>query len=217
VRDILFDVAAAARSVSRRATDGGEQVAVAVSRTYPASVEDVWHALTDPDRLRRWFAPVSGDLRPGGQFQVEGNAGGDIRRCEPPSRLTVTWGGEVSVVDVRLTAYGDGDGGGGGTTLTLEHTVPIEIAGSGAGALYVGPGWDVTVLGLAGFLAGDVVDDPAVWEESLEVQRFNERSIAAWAEVLAAGDTATAEEVAAAAEVARAQFTPGLSGEPATG
>jgi uncharacterized protein YndB with AHSA1/START domain len=208
VRDILLEVAAAARSVSRRGAEGSEEVAVTVRRTYPASVEDVWDALTDPERLGRWFAPVTGDLRAGGTFQVEGNAGGEIRRCEPPSRLTVTWGGEVSVVDVRLTADA------GGTTFSLEHTVPLEIAGSGAGGLFVGPGWDAAVLGLAGFLAGDVVEDPVAWESAPEMQPFYARSIDAWVEVVTASGTATADEVAVATEVARAQFTPDLVAGP---
>ncbi|MFW3172153.1 SRPBCC family protein [Geodermatophilus sp. CPCC 206100] len=205
MRDILEEVAAAARSVARRGTGDDEQVAVTVRRTYGAAVEDVWDAVTDPDRLGRWFAPVTGDLRDGGAFQVEGNVGGDIVRCERPHRLTLTWGGPVSVVDVRLRADGDR-----ATTLELEHTVPVAIAGSGAGALYVGPGWDVGVLGLGQYLDGVVVADVPAWEGSAEVQRFTERAIAAWVEVVAGSGTASGEETAAAAEVARAQFTPDL-------
>jgi len=43
----------------------------------------------------------------------------------------VTFGGESSIVDVRLSDDGQQ------TLLTLTHSVPIELAGSGAGALYV--------------------------------------------------------------------------------
>ena len=205
MKDILDELGATSRGVRRQRTDGTEEVVVVIRRTYDAAVEDVWAAVTDPGRLRRWLLPVSGDLRVGGTFQLEGNAGGEIRRCEAPHRLSVTWGMESSVVDVRLSADG-----GERTVLDLEHSVPLEIAGSGAGALYVGPGWDVTVHGLADFLAGVVVDDPAAWEGTLEGQRFSARSIAAWTEAIGAGDTATADEIAVAAEVARAQFTPDL-------
>jgi len=205
VKDILDELGATSRGVRRQRSDGTEEVVVVIRRTYDAAVEDVWAAVTDPDRLRRWLLPVTGDLRVGGTFQLEGNAGGDIRRCEAPHRLSVTWGMESSVVDVRLAADGDER-----TVLDLEHSVPLEIAGSGAGALYVGPGWDVSIHGLADFLAGVVVDDPAAWEGTLEGQRFSARSIAAWTEAIAAGDTATADEIAVAAEVARAQFTPDL-------
>ncbi|HET6393984.1 MAG TPA: SRPBCC family protein, partial [Blastococcus sp.] len=205
MKDILDELGATSRGVRRQRSDGTEEVVVVIRRTYDAAVEDVWAAVTDPDRLRRWLLPVTGDLRVGGTFQLEGNAGGDIRRCEAPHRLSVTWGMESSVVDVRLAADGDER-----TVLDLEHSVPLEIAGSGAGALYVGPGWDVSIHGLADFLAGVVVDDPAAWEGTLEGQEFSARSIAAWTEAIAAGDTATADEIAVAAEVARAQFTPDL-------
>ena len=205
MKDILDEVGATSRGVRRRRTDGTEEVVVVIRRTYEAAVEDVWAALTDPERLRRWFLPVSGDLRVGGAYQLEGNVGGQIRRCEAPDLLSVTWGMDSSVVDVRLSADGDRR-----TVLDLEHSVPLEIAGSGAGALYVGPGWDISVQGLATFLDGVVVDDPAAWEGTLEGQQFAARSIAAWADAIGSGDTATGEEIAVAAEVARAQFTPDL-------
>ena len=43
-----------------------------------APVEEVWDALTDPDRIRRWMMPITGELKVGGSFQLEGNAGGEI-------------------------------------------------------------------------------------------------------------------------------------------
>ena len=203
MKDILDELADTSRGVRRQRTDGTEEVVVVIRRTYDAALEDVWDAVTDPERLRRWFLPVSGDLRVGGAYQLEGNVGGEIRRCEAPSRLSVTWGMESSVVDVRLSADGDAR-----TVLDLEHSVTLEIAGSGAGALYVGPGWDVSVRGLAEFLRGAVVDDPAAWEGTIEGQRYSARAIDAW--VAAIGNTAGADEIAVAAEVARAQFTPDL-------
>lgn len=204
MKDILDELGATSRGVRRQRADGTEEVVVVIRRTYDAAVEDVWSAVTDPDRLRRWLLPVTGDLRVGGQYQLEGNAGGEIRRCEAPRRLSVTWGMESSVVDVRLSPEGDR------TVLDLEHSVPVEIAGSGAGALYVGPGWDISIRALADFLDGVVVADPAAWEGTLEGQQFSARSITAWTEAIGAGDTATADEIAVAAEVARAQFTPDL-------
>ncbi len=89
------------------------------------------------------------------------------------------------------------------------HRARSEFAGSAAGALYVGPGWDVTVLALADHLPGADVDDPAAWENTVEVQRYSERTIAAWGEVATASG-ASADDVAAAVQMARAQFTPDL-------
>ena len=201
MKDILEELAATVRDVARRGVGDDALIAVSLRREYEAEVEDVWQAVTDPQRLARWFAPVSGDLREGGTFQVEGNAGGEIRQCVPPSALTVTWGGPVSVVSVRLTASG------AGTCLELEHTVPAAFAGSGAGALYVGPGWDVALLGLALWLLGELVDDPAVWEASPEVREVNARSIDAWIATVTTSGTATDDELAAATAAAHAQFT----------
>ena len=210
MRDLLDEVIAAHRDVRRRGSGDGEEISAVVRRRYDAAAADVWDAVTDPERLRRWFAPVSGDLRVGGAFQVEGNAGGDVRECDPPHALAVTWGGPESVVRVRLTPDGDS-----ATVLELEHSVPVAFVGSGAGALYVGPGWDVAVLGLARFLAGEVVDDPAAWEGTPEGQRYALATIRAWSD--AVGGTATAEEVAAAAEASRAQFAPDLAGTEQAG
>jgi len=131
--DMLEELAAIHRNVVRN--DAGEKVAVTLSRAYDAKAEDVWDALTNPERLPRWFYPISGDLRVGGSFQLEGNAGGKIRRCDRQTWLRVTFGGPDSVLDVHLAATGDK------TTVELTHTVPLAMAGSGAGALFVGPGW----------------------------------------------------------------------------
>jgi uncharacterized protein YndB with AHSA1/START domain len=210
VKDVLEELAATAREVARRGAGDDELIAVTLRREYPAEVEEVWEAVTDPERLARWFAPVGGDLREGGTFSVEGNAEGQIRECVRPSALTVTWGGPVSVVRVRLSASG------ASTVLELEHTVPAAFAGSGAGALYVGPGWDVALLGLTLWLRGELVEDPAAWEASPEVREVSAGSIEAWIATVTASGTATDDEVAAAIAAARAQFTPEQA-DPAAG
>jgi uncharacterized protein YndB with AHSA1/START domain len=201
--DIAQHLQAIHREVGKAKDEGGgEVVSVVLRRTYAASVDDVWSALTDPDRIRRWFYPLTGDLRPGGTFQLEGNAGGEIRRCEPPRLLEVTFGGPTSVVELRLRSASDD------TELELVHTVPIEMAGSGAGALFVGPGWDGALLGLALLLAGEVIEDPTAMANSPEVREFSAGSIAAWVAVVDASGTATADEIAAGEQMAKAQFTP---------
>ena len=40
------------------------------SQKKPVENRDLWEALTSAERIPRWFAPVSGDLRLGGRFQV---------------------------------------------------------------------------------------------------------------------------------------------------
>jgi len=203
--DIPNQLAAIYREVGDR--DGGEAVGVLLRRSYDAAIEDVWDAVTDPDRIRRWFLPLSGDLRVGGNFQLEGNAGGEILTCEPPRLLRVTFGGPTSVVELRLSASGDEE-----TVLELEHTVPMEIAQSGAGALYVGPGWDGALMGLDLFLHGEVVDDPVAAASSPETQEFSKQSVHAWTAAVESSGTAGADEIAAASEASLAHFAPDLNG-----
>lgn len=197
--DMVEELAAIHRSVVR--DDDGDTVAVTLSRTYDADVEEVWDALTNPERLPRWFYPVSGDLRAGGSFQFEGNAGGEIRQCDRPNRLQVTFGGPESIVSVSLAETGDA------TTVELTHTVPLAMAGSGAGALFVGPGWDGALLGLGIHLRGELVGDPVEAANSPEVIEFNGGSISRWTEAIETSGTATPEEIAGARKAAVAQYT----------
>lgn len=200
---IVFDMVEELAAIHRRvALDGtGETVSVTLSRTYEADGEDVWDALTDPDRIRRWFYPVSGELTVGGSFQLEGHAGGEIRRCDRPDHLQVTFGGPESVLDVRLSGAGER------TTVELTHTVPLAMAGSGAGALFVGPGWDGALLAIGLHLRGVQAGDPIEAANSPAVIDFNRGSIDRWTEAVEASGTATAEETAGAREAAVAQYT----------
>jgi uncharacterized protein YndB with AHSA1/START domain len=208
--DIASQLNAIHRQVEKHApADGsGERVSVLLRRSYDAPIGEVWEAVTQPDRIKRWLMPISGELRVGGTFQLEGNAGGEILTCEPPRLLKVSFGGPSSIVEVRLTPEGDSD-----TVLELEHTVPIEMAQSGAGALYVGPGWDGALLGLGLFLGGEAVGDPVAAASSPQAQEFSKQSVHAWAEVVKDSGTATAEQLAAATEVSLAQFAPDQVGQ----
>ncbi|MEV1129659.1 SRPBCC family protein [Agromyces sp. NPDC049794] len=197
--DLFEELAAIHRSVVR--DEAAETVSVTVARTYDADRDDVWDALTNPERIPRWFYPITGELVPGGTFQLEGNAGGEIRRCDRPTALQVTFGAPDSVLDVRLAASGDG------TTLELVHTVPIAMAGSGAGALFVGPGWDGALLSLGIQLRGESAGDPLEAANSPEVIEFNRGSIDRWTEAVESSSTASAEEIAGAREAAVAQYT----------
>jgi len=203
VIDITTQIGAIHREVATKPAEGGEVVSALLRRHYDAPIEDVWDAVTDPARVKRWFLPVSGDLREGGDFQLEGNAGGRILRCDPPRLLRATFGGETSRVEVRLTTDGDA-----ATTLELEHTVPLAFAGSGAGALYVGPGWDGTLMALGRFLAGDHAHDPGAAEGSPEGLEFSRQSVQAWTAAIEASGTAAPDDIAAAVEASLAQFAP---------
>ena len=135
---------------------------IVAERSYPTSADDVWDALTSPERLPRWFMPISGDLELGGRYQLEGNAGGTIDTCDPPKHLGVTWefGGSVGWVDVYVAGAGDD------TTLRLEHVGLVDDFDDkwdefGPGA--VGVGWDLSLLGLGEHLAtgADLIRTPS--------------------------------------------------------
>jgi uncharacterized protein YndB with AHSA1/START domain len=205
--DIATQLKAIDREVDRRHGPAGEEVGVRIRRTYDAAIADVWDALTDPDRMKRWFLPVSGDLRVGGTFQLEGNAGGEILGCEPPRLLKVSFGGPASLVELRLSPEGEDR-----TTLELEHTVPIAMAQSGAGALVVAPGWDGGFVALDLYLRDELGDDPVAAANSLEGQELSRQSVDAWVAVVRASGTATADEIAAATQMSLAQFAPDLAG-----
>jgi uncharacterized protein YndB with AHSA1/START domain len=184
MKDLIDELHAAKRAVGTGTLPAGDAWVVTLSRSYPAGVEDVWDAITNPERIPRWFLPVSGDLRPGGTYQLEGNAGGEIRACEPPRRLLLTWifgepprPEDSSMVEVVL----DPDGDDGGTTLTLTHTavVPPDMWDAfGPGA--VGVGWDGALLGLSAHFAGVELGSPEELEKSPEMRGFYTASSEAW-------------------------------------
>jgi uncharacterized protein YndB with AHSA1/START domain len=204
------DVDAQVRAVERAVVDGERQGratrSVVVTRRYPDPVDDVWSAITDPERLPRWFLPVSGDLRPGGRYQLEGNAGGDIEVCEPPRHLAVTWvwDGDVSWVDVRLH-----EEPGGGTRLVLEHVAHPADHWDDYGPGAVGLGWDLAVLGLSLHLAGGEAIDPAdaaAWAGSPQGHAFLRASGDEWCRADVAGG-ADAGRARAAADRTLAAYT----------
>ena len=99
--NVQENLSAVDRSVSSVVRDGQPAHAVILSRSYPTSLEDLWDAVTNADRIPRWFLPISGDLELGGSYQLEGNAGGRITACQPPSQYAITWefGGFISWVE----------------------------------------------------------------------------------------------------------------------
>ena len=200
--DIVREIEAIHRAVGTGRLGAGEGRVVRIRRTYDSPIDDVWDALTTPERISRWFLPISGDYRLGGRYQLEGNAGGEIVDCERPRRFKVTWeygempdAGPASEVEVRLSPAGDGS-----TTVELEHVaiVPDEMWDRfGPGA--VGVGWDGGVLGLSLHLRGGSVDDPIAWQLSAEGREWAALSSVAWG---AAYEASGADPAVAATAVA---------------
>ncbi len=204
--DVDHQINAVRRAVGTRVLEAGQARTVTISQVYDSDVDDVWDACTNPERIPRWFLPVSGDLRAGGSYQLEGNASGTIERCDPPSSFFATWeyGGEVSWIEVTLSAQD------GGTRLEIEHIAHVDDtrwAQFGPGA--VGVGWDLGVMGLALHLASGERNDPetvAAWLGSDDGREFMTRSSEGWREAnVAAG--ADADAARAAADRTTAAYT----------
>ena len=184
--DIVREIEAVHREVGERQIPAGNGRMVSLERDFDAAIDEVWDAVTNPERIGRWFLPISGDYRLGGSYQLEGNAGGQILECNRPNQLKVTWvygpmprDADISEVEVRLQAVGDG-----ATRLRLEHTAVVpEDRWTEYGPGAVGVGWDGAMLGLSLHLrTGSTVEDPEAWQVSDEGRAFNTRSSEAWGE-----------------------------------
>jgi uncharacterized protein YndB with AHSA1/START domain len=139
--------------------------AVRVEDVYDTDIDDLWEACTKPERLARWIAEVSGDLRTGGAFRArftsEWEGTGRVEACEPPRRLVVLTKetGELDEHVVEATLTPDGDR----TVLVIEvRGLPIDrLPGYGAG-------WQVYAEDLAAHLAErERCDIKARWDELL--------------------------------------------------
>lgn len=179
--DIAAHLAATTRVVRNTQVDGQSAKAVVASRVYDTDVADLWEAVTDAARMSRWFSPVTGELKLGGRFHVEGNASGTITACVPGKSYAGTWEfmGHTSWIEVTVSAEGDG------AKLEISHIAPHpnphwDQFGAGAG----GVGWELGLLGLAEHLKrpADNVRAEGMngWETSDEAKELVRASSTDW-------------------------------------
>jgi uncharacterized protein YndB with AHSA1/START domain len=198
--DVEHQISAVERTIGDRVLEAGAARVLTTSQSYDATLDELWDACTSAERIPRWFLPVSGDLRVGGRYQLEGNASGTIERCDPPRSFAATWeyGGEVTWIEVRLEPEGDAR-----TRFTLEHVAHVDDSrwleyGPGA----VGVGWDLALMGLGLHLATGAANDPAegaAWMATTEGVEFITLSSRGWADAnIAAGTDAAGARAAEA-------------------
>jgi uncharacterized protein YndB with AHSA1/START domain len=134
-------------------TNLADQVVFA-ENAYPAPIEKVWRAWTDPDRLKQWFGPKPGslhstevDLREGGiwRFIFSGPGQpyaaleGAYVEIEAPSRLVFSWRHVSEDADGQRTATPDSTVAAtkqpteGGTLVQVRHSNPKTTEGVTAG------------------------------------------------------------------------------------
>ena len=214
--DVESHLSAVHRSVAFPERDGQPASAVTLSRGFATTLEDVWDAVTNGERIPNWFAPVSGDLELGRHYQIEGNAGGTITACERLSLFDLTWefAGDVSWVEVRLS--GDGDGH---ARLSLTHTAALSPHWDTFGPGAVGVGWELGLLGLGLHIMHPDAPKPdeEAFATSPEAKAFITGSSEAWGK--AAIEAGADPDVARASAARTTAFYTGESatGESATG
>jgi uncharacterized protein YndB with AHSA1/START domain len=144
----------------------GEGV-VRMEDRFDTGIDDLWGALTDPDRLVRWYGEVEGELSQGGEFTVRialsGERAGRVEACEPPQHLLLEMRDpearpgqpERTVIEVRLTSEG------AQTRLVWEtRGLPVDLLPA------YGAGIQIHVEHLADYISGrEFRLDDTRWDE----------------------------------------------------
>jgi uncharacterized protein YndB with AHSA1/START domain len=211
--DVDHQISSVQRRVGSRVLAAGEARTVTVTRRFDTTVDDLWDACTNAERIPRWFLPVTGELELGGRYQLEGNAGGVIEACDPPLGFDATWeyDGEVGWIEVRISAAGNG------AELRLEHLAHVDDErwwefGPGA----VGIGWDLALIGLSLHIATGEPVDPAAfeaWSTTPDAVRFMRVSSDDWCAADVAGGADAADARARADRTTAAYTGEGSEGD----
>jgi uncharacterized protein YndB with AHSA1/START domain len=145
--------------------------AVRVEDVYDTDIDDLWKACTTPERLARWIAEVSGDLRVGGTvhavFTSTWTGPARIEVCDAPHRLLLTMepGTEAETqIEAWLTAEGS------------RTKLVVEERGIPVGQLHFhGAGWQVHLEDLATSLVSDGSAHAGGWSEQTPAPAWHER------------------------------------------
>jgi uncharacterized protein YndB with AHSA1/START domain len=135
--------------------------ALRVEDVYDTDIDDLWNACTTPERLARWLAEVSGDLRVGGTVHASFTSTwtGPVRIdvCDAPRHLLLTMEPETddeAEVEAWLSAEGHR------TRLVVEERgLPLDRLH------FHGAGWQAHLEDLGRSLAGDTSAWKARWTE----------------------------------------------------
>ena len=137
----------------------GDRTRLEFRRTWPDDGDDVWAALTDPERTARWIGTYDGERRNGatGRLTMTAEEGAPSERltiveCIEPHRLVVEWPDmdgwrmEIDLVSQR-----------GGTTLIM-----VQRFANAAAAAAVATGWHWNLDRLDAEIAG--TEPPVDWD-----------------------------------------------------
>jgi uncharacterized protein YndB with AHSA1/START domain len=152
--------------------------AVRVEDVYDTDIDDLWQACTVPQRLARWIAEVSGDLRVGGTvnavFTSTWSGPARVEICDAPSHLLITTEpgtDDEAQIEAWLTAEGSR------TRLVVEERgLPVDRLH------FHGAGWQVHLEDLGRSLVGDEPAHPGGWSQQTPAAAWHRR----WTELIPA-------------------------------
>jgi uncharacterized protein YndB with AHSA1/START domain len=117
----------------------GDRLVLTITREFQAPIEDVWAAVTEPERLARWIGTFTGDPASGRVAFLMTAEGAtepedmEIRECDPPRVLKVTAHAGEEHWDLDLLL----EESDGVTVLTFAQPDIDPVA-----AESIGPGWE---------------------------------------------------------------------------
>jgi uncharacterized protein YndB with AHSA1/START domain len=148
------------RGVVTPEPDGGRRLVF--RRSWPDPIDDVWSALTEPERTTRWIGSYTGPHGSGaeGVFTMTSEAEPfespvTIVECDPPRRLVLQWTGPFAWrVELDLTVED------GRTVLVFTQVLPTD-----EGVVDIATGWHWYLDKLDTELTGRPA--PAAWDDFL--------------------------------------------------
>ena len=57
--DVKEQINAVRRTLGERTLEAGAAKVLTISQVYDTGIDDLWEVVTDPERISRWFLPVS--------------------------------------------------------------------------------------------------------------------------------------------------------------
>ncbi|GAA1910085.1 hypothetical protein GCM10009688_13550 [Arthrobacter gandavensis] len=142
------------RSFGLRQIQAGHARMLVIGRDLQQPIGEVWSALTEPSRVGAYFAEPRGDLRRGGEYEMEGFSTGTILRCDAPRMLTVSWlppHGNPGELEFHLA---DVDGSTRVELLYASVRKKFAVIDPDLAAWAAGPGWEFFLDRLDAYLQG---------------------------------------------------------------
>ena len=165
-----------------RSVDG--EGIVRMENRFDTDIDELWSAVTDPDRLARWYGEVDCELSKEGEFRVHialaGERTGRVEACEPPRRLLLTMRDpdpqpgqpEQTLLEAQLIPEGTG------TRLVWEERgMPVILL-----AAY-GAGIQIHVEHLADYISGrELCNVEARWHELFPAYQELAPGVSEWSD-----------------------------------